>query len=484
MTTNVNIHFEPNWDSLKQYQIPQWYQDAKLGIFIHWGIYSVPAYDNEWYSRNMYLPESHVSEYHRKTWGDQTQFGYKDFIPLFKGEHFDPQAWADLFQRAGARYVVPVAEHHDGFPMYASALTRWNAAKMGPQRDILGELGAAVRQRGMKLGTSSHRAEHWWFFDGGRRFPSDVSDPQYADFYGPAVVASPGNNFAPEIWHNRHWQPVPDTAFLDDWLARCKEIVENYAPQVFYFDWWIEQAIFEPYIQQFAAYYYNRARERGQEVVLNYKHGAFPEGTAVYDIERGKLREIRPQAWQTDTSLSYKSWCYIQDDHFKSLTTIIHNLADIVSKNGNLLINVGPKADGTIPDEAQSLLLGLGDWLAINKEAIYGSRPWHVYGEGTTVQPEGHMQEKQDKPFTAQDIRFTTNNGALYAISLGVPEGNLTIRSLGHGSQLDANQIDHIEMLGSSAALEWTQTSDGLTLTLPAAPLNAHASVFKITLKA
>ncbi len=475
--------FEPTWDSLKQYSLPQWFEEAKLGIFIHWGVYSVPAFANEWYPRNMYRQGSEEFKHHVETWGEHTRFGYKDFIPMFKAEKFNPDAWVDLFKRAGAQYVVPVAEHHDGFPMYDTALSEWNAAKMGPKRDIIGELAAAARRSGLIFGVSSHRAEHWWFLDGGRKFPSDVQDPRYAAFYGPAAEASPDASFSSAAWTSQDWRPRPDAKFLEDWLARCRELVDKYQPQVFYFDWWIEQAVFEPYLQRFAAHYYNRAAEWSKGVVLQHKFGAFPKGTALYDIERGKLNDIRQDYWQTDTSVSYKSWCYVKDDEFKSVTTLVHDLVDIVSKNGNLLLNVGPKPDGTFSDEVTDRLNGLGDWLKTNGEAIYGTRHWHTYGEGITVVGEGHMQEHEDKPFTAQDIRFTRKDGVLYAICLGWPGTNAVIKSLAVGSPLHADLIESIRMLGTDENLSWEQSDDGLRIGTPSQPPGAHAYTFKITLK-
>ena len=330
--------YEPSWDSLQQYQVPQWYQDAKFGIFIHWGVYSVPAFGNEWYPRNMYVQGSHEFEHHVKTYGPQSQFGYKDFIPLFKAEKFDPAAWAELFSRAGARYVVPVAEHHDGFAMYDCGFTHWSAAKMGPRRDIIGELAAAVRQRDMVFGLSTHREEHWWFMNGGMAFDSDVRDPRYYDFYGPAKPTSSTD------WHVRDWRPRPDALYLDDWLARCYELVDKYRPQVVWFDGWINQAVYAPYIQKFASYYYNRGEEWGIGVAINYKEEAFAEGTAVLDIERGQLKGIRPMLWQNDTSISKNSWGYVEKQDYKTAGDIIGDLVDVVSKNGCLLLNIGPRS--------------------------------------------------------------------------------------------------------------------------------------------
>jgi alpha-L-fucosidase len=475
--------FEPTWESLEQFSVPQWFMDAKLGIFIHWGVYSVPAFANEWYPRNMYQQGSPEFNHHLATWGPHAKFGYKDFIPMFKAEKFDPDTWIDLFKKAGARYVVPVAEHHDGFPMYETALSEWNAARMGPKRDIVGELTAAAHKHGLIPGVSSHRAEHWWFLDGGRKFDSDVQDPRYDGLYGPAVPASPTASHDSTAWTSKDWRPRPNAQFLDDWLARCCELVDKYQPQVFWFDWWIEQAVFEPYLQKFAAYYYNRAEEWGKSVVIQHKHESFPRGTALYDIERGKLNSIREDYWQTDTSVSYKSWCYVADDEFKTATTIVHDLVDIVSKNGNLLLNVGPKPDGTIPDEAANLLLGLGEWLNVNGEAIYGARHWQTFGEGSTRVGEGHMREREDKPFTAEDIRFTTKDNALYAVCLGWPGESAAIKSLGSGSSVKAEMIERIQMLGSAEPLAWSQREDGLQIKPPSHKPCDHAYTFKITLK-
>ncbi len=456
--------FAPTWESLERYTVPEWYLDAKFGIFIHWGVYSVPAFGNEWYPRNMYRPGTREFAHHRATYGPQAQFGYKDFIPLFWGERFDPDRWAALFQEAGARYVVPVAEHHDGFAMYDCSLSEWNAVRMGPRRDIIGDLAQAVRARGLVFGLSSHRAEHWWFFHPGTRFDSDVRDPRYAGLYGPAM---------PE-------DTQPDQAFLDDWLARCVELVDKYRPQVFWFDWWIEQPAFAPYLQHFAAYYYNRAAEWGLGVVINYKLGAFPERAAVLDIERGALTDTRPLFWQTDTSVSHTSWGYVRDHEYKTPTAIIHDLADIVSKNGTLLLNVGPRPDGTIPEPEVRILRQIGAWLRTNGEAIYGTRPWKVYGEGPTEVTGGPFGERERPPFTSQDIRFTTKGDTLYAIILGQPTGPVTIRSLGSHLKLYPQRIGTVEVLGWPGPVTWVREPQGLVVTLPPDLPLAHAVVLKI----
>jgi alpha-L-fucosidase len=448
---------------LKQYRVPEWYQDAKFGIFIHWGVYSVPAFGNEWYPRNMYKQDTPEFRHHRERYGSQSQFGYKDFIPQFKAEKFDPAQWAALFKRAGAKYVVPVAEHHDGFAMYDCGLCEWNAAKMGPKRDVIGELAKAVRKEGLVFGLSSHRAEHWWFFNEGMKFDSDVRDGRWNALYGPAQ---------PD-------KTQPDEAFLQDWLARTRELVDKYQPQLVWFDWWIEQPVFAPYLQQFAAYYYSRGMEWGKGVAINYKNKAFPPEAAVLDIERGKLDKTRDLFWQTDTSVSVKSWGYIENDLFRSVPSLVHELIDIVSKNGCLLLNVGPASDGTIPPKAQEILLGIGDWLQVNGEAIYGARPWVKFGEGPTEVKAGAFSDHAEKPFTARDVRFTTKGNAVYAICLGWPQDAFHIESLGTKNLPDM-KVSAVSMLGVDEPLKWSQKKKEITIRAPRTPPCRHAYAIKI----
>ena len=460
--------FKPSWDSLVNYQVPEWYIDGKFGIFIHWGLYAVPAFGNEWYPRNMYLQDAKEFEHHVKTYGPQSQFGYKDFIPLFKAENYDPDHWAELFRSAGARFVVPVAEHHDGFAMYDTALSAWNAAKMGPKRDLIGELAEAVRKQWMVFGLSSHRAEHWWFMDGGMKFDSDVQDAAHAGLYGPAQPRD----------------TQPNEEFLDDWLARTCELVDKYQPQLVWFDWWIEQPTFAPYLKKFAAYYYNRAAEWERGVAINYKNESFYREAAVYDIERGQLTDINPHFWQTDTAIARNSWGFVQEQSYKSAGSIVGDLVDIVSKNGALLLNIGPKADGTIPEPEEEVLLEIGRWLSVNGEAIYDTRPWKVYGEGPTQVGKGSFTDTRREAFTSQDIRFTTKGDALYATLLAWPEnGEVTIQSLGSNLRLFAADIASVELLGAKDPLKWSRTVRGLKVKLPTGKPCNHAYALKITPK-
>ena len=457
--------YAPTWESLRQYRIPDWFRDAKFGIFIHWGIYSVPAVFDEWYPRRMYQKDTAVYEYHRDTYGEN--FGYKDFIPQFRAEKFDPAEWTALFKEAGARYIVPVAEHHDGFPMYATQLTRWNAGAMGPQRDVIGELGKAIRAAKLTFGLSSHRAEHWWFMNGGREFPSDVQDPEFADFYGPAMPSPKAGSSA---WESNDWTPPPGKVFLDDWLKRCCELVDRFQPKLIYFDWWIHQKIFKPYLLKFAAYYYNHVPDG----VINYKLDAFEKGTAVFDIERGYEIQIQVEPWQTCTSVSKNSWGYINHHVYKEPAAIIHHLVDIVSKNGCMLLNVGPTPDGTIPEEEQNILREIGQWLAVNGEAIYGTRPWRAFGEGPTMIPAGQFSDN-DVTFTGQDIRFTSKGDRLFAITLGDPGVVVVVRSLAR------EKINMVKMIGDIKSLSWSQDESGLRIKVPKDGTRRHAWVFEIT---
>ncbi|CDF79790.1 alpha-L-fucosidase (GH29) [Formosa agariphila KMM 3901] len=462
---NDEPRFEPNWESIKaNYKDPKWFNQKKFGIFIHWGAYAVPAYSSEWYPRQMYMDSanftaqlklskmgpSDVYLHHKKEWGDQKKFGYKDFIPMFKGENFDAKEWIDLFKKSGAKYVIPVADHHDGFAMYKSNTTRWNSVDMGPKRDVLGELFKEGRSQGMIMGASSHFAFNWSFFNKKDKF--DTTDPEYADLY-----SSKGKNLR---------EPVSD-AFKQRWWDRTVDLIDNYQPDILWFDFYLDIPDFKDLRPKIAAYYYNKGLEWGKEVVINDKnfdHEAFPEGTVIYDLERGKLPGIRKLPWQTDTSIGKNSWSYVTNWQSKTANQLVDDLVDIVSKNGNLLLNVGPKADGTIPEDQKDILLQIGHWLDINGEAIYDTNYWRVFGEGPTEVEEGHHSEGKNKDFTGQDIRFTTKDNHVFAIMMAWPEsGSVIIKSITNGE----DDVLDVKLLGSDATLKWSLTPEGLEVKLP-----------------
>ena len=470
--------FTDSWASLSHYQVPEWYRKMKFGIFIHWGVYSIPAFGNEWYPRNMYMKGSPEFRHHLEIYGPHKRFGYKDFIPMFRAERFDPEAWAALFKRAGARYVVPVAEHHDGFQMYRSAISHWNAYEMGPKRDVLGELAAACRSRGLVMGASSHRIEHWFFLGHGKEFDSDIRDPlEKGDLYWPSMPE-------PE-WHDIYGVPAPSREFMEDWLVRTCELIDRYHPSILYFDWWIEHSAAKPWIRKLAAWYYNTAAARGENVVINYKHDSFLFGTAVPDVERGQFAQIKPYIWQTDTSVARNSWCYTEGNDYKSPEELIWNLVDVVSKNGNFLLNIGPRSDGTIPEEDAHILKEIGAWLDVNGEAIYDTTPWRIFGEGPTQVAEGQFSDGEAPQYTDSDFRFTVKGDALYVIAMKCSgNGEYCVRALG---ELDASRqanfhgiIRDVRLLGYDTGVRWTRDEAGLHLHAPVR--SPKPLVFKITL--
>lgn len=455
--------YQADWSSLFTMRVPDWFSKAKFGIFIHWGLYSIAAHANEWYPRNMYMKEKEEWQYHRKTFGEHTSFGYKDFIPLFTAKKFVPEEWAKLFKEAGAKYVFPVAEHHDGFQMYRSEISKYNAYDMGPRRDLLGELKEALEKEELVFAASSHRAEHNFFLGHGREFESDIKEPlKRGDFYWPSM-AEPDNQALKGT-------PYPAEEFLEDWLLRTCEIIDRYQPALLYFDWWIQHEAFREVLKTLAAYYYNRGSEWGKEVAICYKHDAMAFGSGIVEVERGSLAEAKPYIWQTDTAIAKNSWCYTDTLDYKSSRQIIGTFVDIISKNGNMLLNVGPKGDGSIADKDREILQDIGRWMKRNEEAIYGSIPWRKSGEGPTKQAEGQFTDNEETPYTSEDIRFTAKGDSIYAFVMRYPEdGKVTIRALADSKDQNVPEfhglIKAVGIVGYDVGVQYTKDTDGLHVT-------------------
>ncbi len=470
--TNV---FQPDSASIAQnYTIPDWFTDSKLGIFIHYGVYSVPAYGSEWYARWMYTENSKIHKHHEATYGPVTEFGYKDFIPMFQAPDFNADQWAEIFKASGAKYVVPVAEHHDGFSMYDSAWNEWNSVNMGPHKDFVGELAKAVRKQDMIFGLSSHRAENPWFFNEGMKFASDVRDTD-CTLYGQRIDRPEGKGMTPEFGR----YPGSNEESREQWLLHMYELIDMYQPELIWFDWTVGKYPFQPTFYKFMAYYYNSAIDWGKEVVVNTKTG-FGDNIQVFDIERGKSDRIRHYAWQTDTSIGNKSWSYTPDEQNKKPDQVVDDFVDIVAKNGNLLLNVGPKMEGTITAEQESVLRELGAWLAVNGEAIYNTRHWVRWGEGVTEGTSGYMTDRIATKYTPQDMRFTQNGDNLYAITLAWESGaEIEIKSLAAANGKGI-KINSVELVGSKEKIKWSYSDSGLKITYPKVKPSDYAHAFKI----
>ncbi len=468
--------YQPQWESVVKHPDPEWFMDAKFGIYFHWGIYSVPAYKTEWYSHWMYVEDHPINKFHLEKYGSLDEFGYKDFIPMFRAEKFDPDEWAALFKKAGARFAGPVVEHADGFAMWDSQLTEWDAADMGPEIDVVGELERSIRKQGLKFITTFH---HSWLY---AWYPTwdentDASDSLYSDLYGPKVPST--------AWSSQGKQPdpMPDDKFCRRWYNRIIEVVDKYQPDLIYFDGKL-YIIDEKYRLDFLSYYYNKAVDWDKDVLVTYKFDDLKKGAGILDMERSRMSELRKFPWLTDDSMDWSSWCDIQDPDYKSANRIIDFLVDVVSKNGCVLLNITPKASGKIPEPVIERLTEIGHWLEINGEAIYDTRPWKVFGEGPTQVVEGHLNERENKDNVVEDIRFTQKDNCIYAICLDIPkEPAITIHSLNAQNNISMNNFKQISILGSSQDVKWDMSDEGLTLKWETIPELNHAMVFRIEFK-
>ncbi len=477
--TDLEKPFTENWNSLgKHKESPEWFKDSKLGIYFHWGVYSVPAYGNEWYPRWMHFKDNKFYKHHVEKYGHPSEFGYHDFIPMFKAEKFDAEEWATLFQDSGAKFSGPVAEHHDGFAMWDSEITPWNVMDMGPKRDVTGEIEKAIRGKGMKLITAFHHAKnlqratklgedirisHFPNFEG---MPTTSNDPKLQMLYG---------NMEHEKWYKEMW------------LGKLKEVIDKYNPDIVWFDYVLGD-IPEKYRKEFAAYYLNAAAEKGKEVVIVRKQHDLPLNMSVEDLEQSRKNVIGTKTWMTDATISDGSWCYTDNLGVKKSKDVLHTLIDIVSKNGVLLLNVSPKADGTIPDNQKEGLLKMGDWLEKYGEAIYGTEAWYTFGEGPTKEPDGHFENHKaflELEYSNKDIRYTTKDYEIYAIVMGAvsPEKELLLKSFAKKNILDAPSIENVSFLGSEEKVEWSyDEEEGLQVKAPSKQVDTMATVIKITI--
>ena len=468
--------YTPDWNSVDQLPpAPEWFQDAKVGIYFHWGVVSVPAYDNEWYPRSMYSSGSNANTHHIATYGQPSAWPYHNFVngakdlagntvqfaPKLKsaGGNFDPDEWAQLFVDAGAKFAGPVAEHHDGFSMWDSQVNEWNSVAKGPKLDLLGLFTTAIRNKGLKLLVAMHHAFH---YNGFYEFAPAQTDPSLKKLYGQLGAVAEN-----QLWYDK-----------------LKEVIDRAKPDILWQDFKLD-AVDETQRLKFLSYYYNQANSWGREVVATYKDGLNGKGE-IFDYERGGPGDLTTPYWLTDDSISNSSWCYTQGIGYYSIKQMLHSFLDRISKNGNVLLNIAPMADGTIPQAQKDILLGMGDYLKRFGESVYSTRAWSVYGEGPTKMGGGSFTNPTAG--TAQDIRFTRDkaNTVLYATVLGWPGSSLTIKTLG-SDQINLSSLTSVKLLDSTAGNYINlptpvQTSSGLTVSLPSsAPYNANAYVLKLS---
>jgi alpha-L-fucosidase len=508
--------FQPNWDSLTAgYQAPEWFRDAKFGIWAHWSAQCVPEF-GDWYARRMYLQGDEYYDHHLKHYGHPADSGFMQLDHMWKAENWDPEHLIGLYQAAGAKYFVALANHHDNFDNFASSHHAWNSTRVGPMKDIIGAWAKVARARGLRFGVSNHSAHAWhWFqaayaydpegprkgqrYDAARLTKADGVgqwweglDPQEL-YAGPSIVMPDGLGSIAEanVWHeqnDRQWEerpPANNPAFVRQWGLRCKELIDKYQPDLVYFDDY-DIPMGQTGLDVVAHYYNaNRAWHGGKlEAVVNAKRlDPFKRFGIVEDVERGGRGAIDSAPWQTDTCIG--DWHYkrslFETNGYKSVGAVVSELCDIVSKNGNLLLSIPLKPDGTHDSLELAFLTGLGEWMNRNGEAIYGSRPWRVFGEGPNNNGGGDFDELSYGAYTGKDIRFTTKAGALNAMVMGKPDGGVVrITSLADGAAVGRGQVERVELVGAGDPLAFRRTGEALEVTLPEPARGALIPVLKI----
>jgi alpha-L-fucosidase len=468
--------FKPSDESLAQYKYPDWFRDAKFGIWAHWGPQAVPR-QGDWYARRMYQEKDPAYKYHLEHYGHPSVFGYKDIIPLWKAENWDPEKLMDLYKKTGAKYFVSMGTHHDNFFLWNSKIHKWNAVNMGPKKDVVGIWQEAAKKQGLKFGVSEHLGASFTWFQAAHGsdsqgpkagVPYDGADPAFSDLYHDATTPD-----------DKEWL-TNNLIFQVEWFRSIKELIDNYHPDLLYSDCAMP---FENVGRSLIAHYYNQAagRDNGNvDVVYNCKQAS--GGKWAQDVERGVLDSLSQYPWQTDTSIG--DWYYRTGQKYKTADEVIQMLVDIVSKNGNLLLNVVQTPEGDLEPDMLQILSGIGTWTAANGEGIYGTRPWKIFGE----KPEGQQQVKRGRfdenyKLSAKDIRFTQKDGILYAFCLGTPSEDIVIKSLGKNSKLLDKPIASVKMLGSSDKVRWTQENDRMVIRKPSHMPAWQVLGFKIEFK-
>ncbi|RKR07985.1 alpha-L-fucosidase [Maribacter vaceletii] len=496
VTSSGEPRFKANWESLAQVNNqPEWFEDAKLGIYFHWGPYSVPAYKSEWYPRWMYIkdakdwaPDTYafnkygsqdrvkgIYEYHKENFGDPSEFNYHDFIPMFKAEKFDAADWVDLFEKAGAKFLGPVAQHHDGFAMWDSEVNMWNSMDKGPKKDILGEIFKEAKKRDIKtLATFHHSKNRQLYADDSKAWGGwDSHFPYHPDYATSSID--------PELKYL--YGNIPVDEFNKYWLDQVNEVVDKYGPDIIWFDVWLDR-VPEKYRQEMVAHHFNKGIERSQEPIVVYKQQDIPSNVGVMDMEQAGRSEMSQVVWMTDITISLKSWSYIQNQPYKKADLLLKNMIDVWSKKGVVLLNVSPMADGTINQQQRDVLAEMGAWLNTYGEAVYGTRTHTIHGYGISEIKAGFegVGQSATQEFNANDIRFTRSKDGktLYVFMLGMPEANTTIE-LEEILPNVTNKIKNVSLIGSDVAIEWELNGVHFKLKTPEEKeMNKIATVFKV----